>query len=41
MLVSVSNANESLRWGLACRRNGVRLTMFLALSRAIPLEVFV
>jgi hypothetical protein len=32
-----SNATEALRWALACREKGVRLTTFLALSRATPL----
>jgi hypothetical protein len=31
-----SDATEALRWELACRREGVLLTTFLALSRATP-----
>jgi hypothetical protein len=33
----VTDANEALRWALACRPQGVSLTSFLALSRATPL----
>jgi hypothetical protein len=31
-----SNAAEALRWAMACRKEGVLLTTFLALSRATP-----
>ena len=32
-----SNTIEALRWALACRKEGVLLTSFLAMSRATPL----
>jgi hypothetical protein len=31
-----SNTIEALRWALACRKEGVLLTSFLAMSRATP-----
>jgi hypothetical protein len=34
----VTDANEELRWSLACRPEGVTLTSFLVLSRATPLH---
>ncbi|KFY15941.1 hypothetical protein V492_01667 [Pseudogymnoascus sp. VKM F-4246] len=34
----VTDANEELRWSLACRPEGVALTTFLVLSRATPLQ---
>ncbi|KFY56117.1 hypothetical protein V497_06501 [Pseudogymnoascus sp. VKM F-4516 (FW-969)] len=34
----VTDANEELRWSLACRPQGVSLTSFLVLSRATPLQ---
>ncbi|OBT75014.1 hypothetical protein VF21_06337 [Pseudogymnoascus sp. 05NY08] len=34
----ITDANEELRWSLACRPQGVTLTSFLVLSRATPLH---
>ncbi|OBT90299.1 hypothetical protein VE02_03354 [Pseudogymnoascus sp. 03VT05] len=38
LLSLITDANEELRWSLACRPQGVTLTSFLVLSRATPLH---